>query len=41
MATIAAINPFPNDVHAAFDSYIKSPWYSRRNREQIPLAKWC
>jgi hypothetical protein len=41
MATIAAINPFPNDVRTAFDSYIKSPQYSRRNRERIPYAKWC
>jgi hypothetical protein len=41
MATIAAINPFPNDVRAAFDSYIKSPQYSKRNRERIPYAKWC
>ncbi|KFY32501.1 hypothetical protein V493_00138 [Pseudogymnoascus sp. VKM F-4281 (FW-2241)] len=41
MATIAAINPFPNDVRATFDSYIKSPQYSKRNRERIPYAKWC
>ena len=39
MATIAAINPFPNDVRAAFNSYIKSPQYC--NREWIPYVKWC
>ena len=39
MATITAINPFPNDVRAAFDSYIKSPQYC--NRERVPYAKWC
>ena len=41
MATNAAINPFPNDVRAAFDSYITSPQYSRRNRERIPYERWC
>ena len=39
MATIATINLFPNNVRAVFDSYIKSPKYSRRNRERILLAK--
>jgi hypothetical protein len=39
MATIAAINPFPNNVRTAFNSYIKSPQYSRRNRERILYAK--
>jgi hypothetical protein len=33
MATIASINPFPNDVCAAFEAYISSTTYY--NREQL------
>jgi hypothetical protein len=36
--TITSINPFPNDVRTAFQTYIQSPGYS--NRERIPHAKW-
>jgi hypothetical protein len=38
MATIASINPFPNDVRTAFEAYISSSTYY--NREQLPHAKW-
>jgi hypothetical protein len=38
MATIASINPFPNDVRTAFEAYISSPTYS--NREQLSYKKW-
>jgi transposase len=38
MATIASINPFPNDVRTAFEAYISSPTYS--NREQLSYNKW-
>ena len=37
-ATIELINPFPNDVRIAFQSYIKDPNYV--NRERIPYEKW-
>src|SRR5690242_17083989 len=36
--SIASINPFPNDVRIAFQSYIQGPNYV--NRERIPYAKW-
>lgn len=36
MATIASINPFPNDVRIAFQTYIQIPQYSKRNKEWIP-----
>jgi hypothetical protein len=38
MATIASINPFPNDVRSAFQDYIHQPEYS--NRARIPYANW-
>jgi hypothetical protein len=38
MATIASINPFPNDVRTAFQEYISSDTYN--NREQLPYEKW-
>jgi hypothetical protein len=38
MATIASINPFPNDVRTAFEAYISSSTYY--NREQLSHAKW-
>jgi hypothetical protein len=38
MATIALINPFPNDVRTAFEAYISSTTYY--NREQLPYEKW-
>jgi hypothetical protein len=38
MATIASINPFPNDVRTAFEAYISNPTYY--NREQLPYTKW-
>jgi hypothetical protein len=38
MATIALINPFPNDVRTAFETYISSSTYY--NREQLSHAKW-
>jgi hypothetical protein len=38
MATIGSINPFPNDVHTAFEEYINSNTY--HNREQLPYEKW-
>ena len=37
-AVIASINPFPNDVRIAFQSYIQSPDYI--NRERVPYEKW-
>jgi hypothetical protein len=36
--SIASINPFPNDVRIAFQSYIQGPNYV--NQERIPYAKW-
>jgi hypothetical protein len=36
--TITSINPFPNDVRTAFQTYIQSGGYI--NRERIPYAKW-
>ncbi|KIN03298.1 hypothetical protein OIDMADRAFT_53095 [Oidiodendron maius Zn] len=38
MATIASINPFPNNVRNAFQDYIHQPEYS--NRARIPYANW-
>jgi hypothetical protein len=38
IATVTSINPSPNDVHLAFQSYIQDPDYI--NRERIPYAKW-
>jgi hypothetical protein len=37
-AIVALINPFPNDVRIAFQSYIQAPKYV--NRERIPYEKW-
>ncbi len=37
-ATIASINPFPNDIRIAFQSFIRGPGYI--NRERIDYAKW-
>jgi hypothetical protein len=36
-AVIVSINPFPNDVRIAFQSYIQSPDYI--NREHMPYEK--
>jgi hypothetical protein len=38
MATIALINPFPNNVQSAFEAYISSDTY--HNREQLSYEKW-
>jgi hypothetical protein len=38
MATIASINPFPNDVRTAFHSYILDSNYV--NRERLSYEKW-
>ncbi|KFY32496.1 hypothetical protein V493_00139, partial [Pseudogymnoascus sp. VKM F-4281 (FW-2241)] len=38
MATITSINPFPNDVRAAFEAYMSSTTYY--NREQLSYDKW-
>jgi hypothetical protein len=38
MAAITAINPFPNEVWSAFDTFIHGPTYS--NREQILYEQW-
>lgn len=38
MATIASINPFPNDVRTAFEAYISNTTYY--NREQLSPTKW-
>jgi hypothetical protein len=32
MATIASINPFPNDVRTAFEAYISNPTYYNRGQ---------
>jgi len=37
-AAIALINPFPNDVRIAFQSFIEGPNYV--NRERILYDKW-
>jgi hypothetical protein len=37
-AIVASINPFPNEVRIAFQSYIQGPDYV--NRERIPYEKW-
>ena len=37
-AVIASVNPFPNDIRNAFQSFIQSPNYI--NRERIAYAKW-
>jgi hypothetical protein len=37
-ATVASINPFPNDVRIAFQNYIQEPTYV--NRERIEYSKW-
>lgn len=37
-AVVALINPFPNDVRIAFQTYIQAPGYV--NRERIPYEKW-
>ncbi|KIN08866.1 hypothetical protein OIDMADRAFT_48707 [Oidiodendron maius Zn] len=37
-AVIASINPFPNDVRIAFQSYVQGPGYI--NRERVPYEKW-
>ena len=38
MAAITSINPFPNDVRTAFNTFIHSTSYS--NRERIPYERW-
>jgi hypothetical protein len=37
-ATVASINPFPNEVRIAFQAYIQGPNYI--NSERIPYEKW-
>jgi hypothetical protein len=37
-SVVASINPFPNNVHIAFQAYIQDPAYV--NRERIEYSKW-